>query len=76
MRQIEASALESMGNVQIQPLEGQGVPAVWYDARDYAKQVWVVAVEPSGDGAYLRVQALDLAQTPDAKSLSPFDADR
>ncbi len=65
LRQREASALAEMGNAQVQPLEGLGVPAAWYDVRDYAKQVWVVAIQPSGEGTYLRVQALELAQTPD-----------
>ena len=51
--------LTALGEVNVQPLDGLGVPAAWYDVRQSAGQVWVVAVSPSGGGAYLRVQAFN-----------------
>jgi len=58
--------LSSLGDIDVQPLDGLGVPAAWYDMREAAAQIWVAAVSPSGGGTYLRVQAfgfpLDRAQ--------------
>lgn len=66
--------LASLGQVEVQPLDGLGVPAAWYDVRQSAGQVWVVAISPSGGGTYLRVQAfnypLEQAQAIAAKALS------
>jgi len=66
--------LSSLGEVEVQPLDGLGVPAAWYDVRESAGQVWIVAISPSGGGAYLRVQAfnfsLEQAQAIAEKALS------
>jgi hypothetical protein len=66
--------LSSLGDVDVQPLDGLGVPAAWYDVREAAAQIWVAAVSPSGGGTYLRVQAfgypLERAQEIAARALS------
>ncbi len=70
----EDPGLSSLGDVDVQPLDGLGVPAAWYDVSESANQVWVVAVSPSGGGTYLRVQAfgypLEQAQAIAEKALS------
>lgn len=66
--------LAALGEVEVQPLGGLGIPAAWYDMRESAAQIWVVAVSPSGGGTYLRVQAfgypLERAQAIAEKALS------
>lgn len=66
--------LAALGEIEIQPLNGLGVPAAWYDVRESARQVWVVAISPAGGGTYLRVQAfnypLEQAQAIAEKALS------
>lgn len=51
--------LAALGEVEVQPLDGLGAPAAWYDVRDSAGQVWVVAISPAGGGTYLRLQAFN-----------------